>query len=72
MPEEKLRQAATASMQLRTARTKADTLLPEDHHYQACCLEACLLQAGQINARCRYHLTLHGHPAGKLADGALP
>ena len=32
--EEMLRQAAPASNRLKTLPAKADTLLPEDHHYQ--------------------------------------
>ena len=35
VPQERLRQAAPAAICLKTAPTKADTLLPEDHHYQA-------------------------------------
>ena len=34
VPIERLRQAEPASICLKTAPTKADTLLPEDHHYQ--------------------------------------
>ena len=34
VPEERLRQAAPAAICLKGAPTKADTLLPEDHHYQ--------------------------------------
>ena len=36
VPKAKLRQAAPHTIRLRTAPAKADTLLPEDHHYQAC------------------------------------
>lgn len=36
VPRAKLRQAAPHTIRLRTAPAKADTLLPEDHHYQAC------------------------------------
>ena len=50
MPEEKLRQAAPASIQLKTAPAKADTLLPEDHHYQARCLVEGLQQDGHHTA----------------------
>ena len=35
-PKDKLRQAKAASICLKTAPSKADTLLPEDHHYQVC------------------------------------
>lgn len=34
--KDKLRQAKAAAICLKTAPTKADTLLPEDHHYQVC------------------------------------
>lgn len=34
VPEAKLRQAAPHTIRLKTVRAKADTLLPEDHHYQ--------------------------------------
>ena len=36
VPKDKLRQAKAASICLKTAPSKADTLLPEDHHYQVC------------------------------------
>jgi len=36
VPKDKLRQAKAACICLKTAPSKADTLLPEDHHYQAC------------------------------------
>ena len=49
VPEEKLRQAAPASIQLKTAPAKADTLLPEDQHYQACCLGHLCLREGHPN-----------------------
>ena len=34
VPQERLRQAAPAAICLKGAPTKANTLLPEDHHYQ--------------------------------------
>ena len=34
VPQERLRQAAPAAICLKGAPTKADTLQPEDHHYQ--------------------------------------
>ena len=34
VPKDKLRQAKPASICLKTAPSKADTLLPKDHHYQ--------------------------------------
>ena len=34
VPKDRLRQAKPASICLKTAPSKADTLLPEDHHYQ--------------------------------------
>ena len=36
VPKDKLRQAKPASICLKTAPSKADTLLPKDHHYQVC------------------------------------
>ena len=36
VPKDRLRQATAASICLKTAPSKADTLLPEDHHYQVC------------------------------------
>ena len=38
VPQDKLRQAAPQKIALKTAPVKADTLLPEDYHYQACLL----------------------------------
>ena len=37
VPKDKLRQAKAARICLKTAPSKADTLLPEDHHYQVSC-----------------------------------
>lgn len=44
VPKAKLRQAAPHTIRLRTAPAKADTLLPEDHHYQACMHPSLALQ----------------------------
>ena len=48
VPKDKLRQAKAACICLKTAPSKADTLLPEDHHYQAClCSLPCTAAWGQ-------------------------
>ncbi|BDA50103.1 Condensin complex subunit 2 [Coccomyxa sp. Obi] len=61
VPKAKLRQAAPHTIRLRTAPAKADTLLPEDHHYQASALM-------QLFLRPNLTAVLHSSPSGAEED----